>query len=176
MKKAAEPIYAFGSACLEGPDDSDGEAFVEKSVVRAAYKAFADEEDLPRISENEFGKRLLGLRDYSIETTQKRVDGRRARVYEGIQLSSRGRQVLGVDEPGDGQATVDEEHPPAKPTVMDQAREMFEANDHEAVPKDGLAWACAGDIGKSTAEHAVEELLHSGDLYEPQGGMVRPTE
>jgi putative DNA primase/helicase len=176
MKKAAEPIYAFGSTCLEGPDDSDGEAFVEKSVVRAAYKAFAEEEDLPRISENEFGKRLLGLRDYSIETTQKRVDGRRARVYEGIQLSSRGRQVLGVDEPDDGQATVDEEHPPAKPTVLEQARDMFEANDHEAVPKDGLAWACAGDIGKSTAEHAIEELLHSGDLYEPQGGMVRPTE
>jgi putative DNA primase/helicase len=172
MKKAAEPVYAFGSACLEAADD-EGD-FVERSVVRAAYKAFADEQDLPRVAENEFGKRLLALRDYSIESTQKRVDGHPTGVYEGIQLSSRGRQVLGVDEPDDDQQTV-EDRPPAKPLVLEQAREMFEANDHEAVPKDGLAWACAGDIGKSSAEHAIEELLHQGDLYEPEGGFVRPT-
>jgi hypothetical protein len=143
-------------------------------VVRAAYKAFAESEDLPRISENEFGKRLLALRDYPIESTQKRVEGRPTGVYEGIQLSARGRQVLGIDEPDDDQQTV-EDRPPAKPVVLEQAREMFEANDHEAVPKDGLAWACAGDIGKSTAEHAIEKLLHQGDLYEPETDMVRPT-
>jgi len=174
MKKAAEPVYAFGSTCLEAPSDADDDVYVEKSVVRAAYKAFADEEDLPRIAENEFGKRLVALRDYSIESMQKRVDGSVTRVYEGIQLSPRGRQVLGIDEPDDEQQTV-EDRPPAKPTVMERAQEMVEENDRDPIPKDGLIWACAGDIGKSTAEHAVEELLHQGDLYEPETGKVIPT-
>lgn len=175
MKKAAEPIYAFGSTCLEGPDDSDDTVFVEKSVVRAAYKAFADEEDLPRISENEFGKRLLGLRDYAIESGQRRIDGQHTRVYNGIQLSSRGRQVLGIDEPEDEQATVDDGRQPAKPFVMQQARELVEDNGGDPIPREGLEWACAGQIGKATAEHAIDSLLHQGDLYEPQTGKLIPT-
>ena len=175
MKKAAEPIYHFATTCLESGDADD--TFVEKSVVRACYKAFADAEDLPRMAENEFGQRLVALRDLSIEATQRRVDGGRPRVYEGVELSARGRQVLGVDEPDDDeQTTVNEDRTrPTKPTVMEQAREMADASDGEPIPKEALAWACAGDIGKAGAEHAIQELLHQGDLYEPQAGHVIPT-
>jgi len=48
---------------------------------------------------------LLSIRDLTIETAQKRVDNQRKRVYNGVELSNRGRQVLGVDEPGDDQQT-----------------------------------------------------------------------
>jgi putative DNA primase/helicase len=174
MKKAAEPVYAFGSSCLTSVDvDEDG--YVEKSVVRAAYKAYASEEDLPRISENEFGKRLMALRDYNLESTRKRVNGQRKRVYEGIKLSDRGRQVLGVDEPDDDQQTVDDNRPAAKPTVMEQARNLVEDNDNQAIPREGLVWACAGKIGKATAENSVDRLLKEGKLYENGNGELLPT-
>lgn len=176
MKKAAEPVYAFGSTCLTS-GDADEDVFVEKSVVRAAYKAYAGEEDLPRISENEFGKRLLGLRDFNIESTRKRVDGSKPRVYEGIQLSKRGRQVLGIDEPesDDDQQTVNDDRPAAKPTVMEQARQLVEDNDGKPIPREGLVWACAGQIGKATAENAVDNLLTQGRLYETGNGDLLPT-
>jgi len=47
MKKAAEPVYNFATTCLDVGDAE--ETFVEKSVVRAAYRAYAAEEDLPTI-------------------------------------------------------------------------------------------------------------------------------
>jgi len=70
MKKAAEPIYNFATTCLQPTDDG---GFVEKSRVRACYRAYADEEDLPVVAENTFGERLLSIRDLTIETGQKQV-------------------------------------------------------------------------------------------------------
>jgi len=174
MKKAAEPVYAFASTCLEGTGDD--EDYVEQSVVRACYRAFAEEEDLPRIADNEFGKRLHAQRDLTIESGRKRVDGRRTRVYKRVQLSSRGRQVLGVDEPdGEEQGGVDDRYDQPKPVVLEQLREMVDENDNEPVPINGLVWACAGDIGKTTAEKAVEGLKEQGDVMIVDDDHVIPT-
>jgi putative DNA primase/helicase len=172
MKKAAEPVYAFASACLESVNDD--EVYVEKSVVRAAYQAFAEEEDLPRMADNEFGKRLTGLRDYSIEPGKKRTDaGSTANVYKRCQLSARGRQVLGIDEPDGDQETVSEEgYAQVKPIVLEQLREMVQANDGDAVPREGLVWACTGDMGKTTAEQALDELIQERSVMETDGDVI----
>ena len=171
MKKAAEPIYAFASTCLEaGESDED---YVPKSVVRAAYRAYADAEDLPRIPDNQFGDRLLDLRDYAIESTQRRVDGKRMHVYAGIRLSSRGRQLVGLDEADGGQATVgDGKYGQSKPVVMDRLREMVEQNDNEPVPKAGVVWGCTSDIHKRNAEDALDLLIQDGRVIEVGDGVM----
>jgi len=168
MKKAAEPVYNFATTCLDPGDD----VFVEKSVARAAYRAYADEEDLPTVPENEFGKRLVGLRDFAIEATQRRVDGSRPWVYSGVELSARGRQVLGVDEPEDNDQEQIDDAPQATRVVLEQLREMVEENDGEPVPRDGIEWACAGDVGKTTAANALDELKTRGEVFVSDDGVL----
>jgi len=173
MKKAAEPVYNFASTCLDVGDQED--TYVLKSDVRAAYRAYADEEDLPTVPENSFGERLVGLRDFPIEPAQRRVDGQRARVYNGVELSSRGRQVLGLDDnTDDAQAGVDDIEQ-ATAIVLNELQTMVEQNDNQPVPRDGLVWRCAGDIGKATAERAVDKLADTGRVLDGSDGVL-PTE
>jgi len=172
MKKAAEPIFNFATTCLDVGDADD--TYVEKSIVRAAYRAYADEEDLPTIPENEFGKRLVALRDFQIEPTQRRIDGSRCRVYEGIELSARGRQVLDLDRPDDGQSQVDDTEQ-ATAVVMDELRTMVDENDNQPVPREGLVWRVAGDIGKATADRALDSLIEAGRVMEGSDGVL-PTQ
>ena len=173
MKKAAEPVFNFASTCLDVGDEED--TFVEKSVVRAAYRAYADEEDLPTLPENTFGEQLVSLRDFAIDPGQRRVDGSITRVYNGIELSSRGRQVLGIDESDDeNQSQVDDSRQ-ATAVVMDELRAMVEQNDGQPVPRDGLVWRCAGEIGKATADRAVEQLKDTGRVLDGSDGVL-PTE
>jgi len=170
MKKAAEPVFNFASTCLDVGDEED--TFVEKSVVRAAYRAYADEEDLPTVPENEFGQRLVSLRDFPIEPSQRRVDGSRQRVYNGIELSARGRQVLGLDSSSDDQQKEVDDAEQATVVVMDELETMVRENDNQPVPRDGLVWRVAGDIGKATAERAVDKLREEGRLIEGSDGIL----
>jgi len=170
MKKAAEPVFAFATTCLEVGDDEDD--FVEKSVVRAAYNAYADEEDLGRIPENEFGQRLLALRDFPFEASQRRVDNKHVHVYNGVTLSSRGRQLIGLDEPeSEDQSQVNDEFEQAKPKVMRRLREMVEENGGEPVDESGVVWSVRG-ISKKMAEHALRKLKQQGDVLEMDSGII----
>jgi len=173
MKKAAEPVYFFASACLDAGDvDEDA---VPKAIVRRAYREFAREEDLPTVPENEFGGRLLALRDFTIEPTQRRIDGERQRAYAGVTLSSRGRQLLDLDvADDDDQTQVDDQGDSRQATavVIEEARTMLDENDGEPVPRSGLVWRVAGDIGKATAENAVDTLIDTGRLLELDNDLL----
>ena len=173
MKKAAEPVYAFAASCLSVGDSED--TFVEKSVVRAAYRAYAEAEDLPKMPENRFGEELVALRDFTIEPGQRRVDGTRTHVYNGIELSSRGRQVMGLDAPDDGQGQIDD-RPQATRIVMTEIRSMVEENDGQAVPTNGVVWRCSGQIGKIGAQNALNELAKRGEVMVDGDDNVLPTD
>jgi len=173
MKKAAEPVYNFASTCLNVGDEED--TFVEKSVVRAAYRAYADEEDLPTVPENTFGEQLVSLRDFGIEPTQRRVDGSPTPVYNGVELSSRGRQVLGVDESDDDAQQQVDDGPQATAVVLDELRDMVDENDGEPVPREGVEWRCSGQIGKATASKAIDDLKKNGRVFDGDNGLL-PTE
>lgn len=168
MKKAAEPVYFFASTCLQQGDvDEDA---VPKPLVRRCYREFAREEDLPTIPENEFGGRLLALRDLTMESTQRRVENERQRVYAGITLTSRGRQLVGADATDDeAQSEVDDDRDQATHVVLEEARAMLEENGGEPIPRSGLVWRVAGDIGKATGENAVDELIETGRLLDLDG-------
>jgi P4 family phage/plasmid primase-like protien len=174
MKKAAEPIFNFTSACLRPSDDDD--EYTKKETVRAAYRAYANEEDLPSIPESEFGRRLLAKSDVRVEPGRHRIDGTPTQTYDGVVLSSRGRQVLDLD--GDteaGQASVDDIEQ-ATGLVMEELREMVDENDGQPVSRDGLIWrAASGDMGKVTAENAVDKLKTDGRVLDGSDGIL-PTE
>ncbi len=156
-----------------GPAEADEEKFVPKNQVRQAYQAYAEAEDLPRIPENEFGRRLMELRDFRIESSQKRVDHVRTQVYDGVVLSPRGRQLIGLDDPKDGQSQVDRKVPDAKEAVLDRLIEMVDANDGDPVPKEGLIWGAVGeDISKVRAESAFNQLKQRGDIIEQADGII----
>jgi phage/plasmid primase, P4 family, C-terminal domain len=193
MKKAAEPVYNFASVCLSAGDRE--EDFVKKSLVRAAYRAYADIEDLPTVSENVLGERLIALRDYSIETDRKRLDGvqGRTQVYTGIKLSQRGRQILNLDTPDadDDQSQVNttpsdtdtdtndgpNDEPEQKTDiVLRELEEMVEYKDGDPVPRNELEWRAAKSVGgKVTAENAVDKLLRTGRIVE-NGDDVFPAD
>jgi len=174
MKKAAEPVYAFATTCLEAAEDE--EAYLPKDVVRAVYNAYADTEDLGRIPENEFGQRLLSLRDFPIESTQRRVDGRRRRVYNGISLSSRGEQLLVDDAKDDGakrQGRVGDDYAQAEPLVLERARTIVD-DTGEPIERDKLAYTFMGndDVTIDEAKHAIGKLEQKGELVDVGGGVA----
>jgi len=172
MKKAAEPVFHFVTACLE-PAEED--AYLKKDRVRACYRAFADEEDLPRIKQSEFGERLLNQRDLSISRGQiNEGNGNRPRVYEAIQFSSRGRQLLGLDTTDDDdQSTVDGDFSQLKPQLLEIIRSQAAANDDEPVPRERVVWsAVSHDITKGEAERVVDTLTAEGEVIERDGELL----
>ena len=169
MKKAAEPVYAFATTCL----DSEEDGAVPKATVREAYHAYADAEDLPRVPENEFGKRLMELRDFRIQSGQKRIDKQRRHVYTGVELTPRGRQLAGLDIPDDeDQSQMEHQESPRK-IVMDTLRDMVDENDGNPVPKNGVVWAAvSNDLAKGRAEHELEKLMKQGDVHQRDDGII----
>lgn len=171
MKKAAEPIYAFASACLEADNDED--SYLRKDQVRECYREYADAEDLPKIPANQFSERLLALRDYDIESSRRRENGSRPRVFENIRFSSRGRQLLDLDVSDDGQGAVDDDYEQGKAQVMAELRDMVEENDNQPVSEEGVIWRATGrGIGKATAERHVKELKKEGSIYVSDGDLL----
>jgi len=168
MKKAAEPVYNFAASCLER--DNDEESYIPKDEVRSAYQQYADEEDLPRIPENQFGERLMRLRDFQIESGQRRVDGAKVTVYKNVKFSSRGRQILGLDEDDVNETT--DSYTQSKPQVMEIARELVEQNDKEPVSRDMILGRAMSQMGRTSAERAIDELLTQGDLQNTGDGLL----
>lgn len=172
MKKAAEPVFHFVTACLEPADESE---HIKKDRVRACYRAFAEEEDLPRIKQSEFGERLLNQRDLSISRGQvTESNGNRPRVYEAIKFSSRGRQLLGLDTADNNdQATVEEQYEQLEPQLLEIIRTQVAANDDEAVPRERIVWsAVSHDISKTEASRVLDSVVAEGKVVERDGEIL----
>jgi len=167
MKAAAEPVYSFATTCLERGDPEDDS--VDKQVMRRAYREYAESEDLPRIPRNEFGERLLGLRDYRIEGGQASSG---SRVYRGVRLSPVGRQMAGLDDPDDQRQTQVDDVTDARKTVLDQLREMADASDGDGVPPDALVWALRDDLDRDQVEHTVDRLADAGKVLKSDGKLL----
>jgi len=114
----------------------------------------------------------LSITDLKIEPGQTRVDNQRVRVYKDIELSPRGRQVLGLDETDDVDQKQVGDAEQATKIVFDELLSMVEQNDNQPVPREGLVWRCAGDITTTAASQAVNRLAESGRLIETCDGIL----
>lgn len=168
MKRASEPVFDFAAVCLE---DADEDEWLRKDEVRQAYRDYARDEGLPAIPENQFGEKLVNLRDYTIESSRRRTEGERVRVYTGVQWTSRGRQVVGMDQPDDN----------------DQQTDLGDAEDTRAAIRDELKQTANGlrepvliaqlskynNISPEKAQETIDTLAEKGQLISRDGGRIR---
>lgn len=168
MKRASEPIYDFAVTCLEPADDDD---WLKKEDVRQCYREYARQEDLPTQPDNVFVERLLGVRDLQLESAQRRENGQRVTAYTGVQFSSRGRQVLGLDEPDDGgQSTVGGSGAKGRRRdITEIVREL--TTDGEGVSEDMVKGRAAGQMDINLAERTIEDALKHGNIYRDEDGL-----
>ena len=177
MKKAAEPVFDFAMTCLIDVEDEDDDGvWLPKSDVRQAYREYAAEQQLPTMGKEQFGERLLGLADLNIESGRPTDEnGNRPRAYMGVTWSERGRQLLGLDEPGDEDQSTVGDVSSTKGRVKEIVHELVTQNDNEPVERSLVVGRAMGAMGMATAEKRVDDLLKSGDLYEPEDGKVIDT-
>jgi putative DNA primase/helicase len=170
IRRAAEPIYDFATACLE-----DSEHAIPTNAVRTCYQQYAEAEGLPTMSREEFGRKLLNQTDVAMEKKQKRLDGVRRQVYDGVSLTARGEQLL----EGDAESSETGQESLAGPRaraerVVDLCESLADEMD-EQVSHDMLVGSAAADgmaLGK--AEHAIEKAREQGDLMGTAEGGYRP--
>jgi putative DNA primase/helicase len=163
MKRASEPIYDFAAVCLETTEDSDDS--IPKSKVRKAYQEYAREENLPAMSENAFGEEILNIRDYPIESSQRRVEGQRRHVYTGIRFTPRARQLLGLDESTDSGQSAVTDGPPDKAQAVHQIVRQLEEQSEGPVPESMVVGRASADMTVRAAEQALETLKKDGRIY-----------
>lgn len=173
IRRAAEPVYDFAHACLM--EDDDG--FEITDEVRRCYQHYAEEEGLPSISREQFGKKLLSQTDFPIDNKQRRVDGARRQVYDGVVFTNRARDLL-------GSGTEEETHDRQQSGfggAQGSASTVIELCDHHAngsgVPHDMLVGlAVAEGMGREKAEGAIQKARNQGDLMDaPDGSGLIPT-
>jgi P4 family phage/plasmid primase-like protien len=174
MKKAAEPVFAFTAACLEPADKDD--AFLLKDRVRRCYQAFADEEDVPNLMDNEFGDRLVNQRDMSLQSNRRRIDGQRKYVYEGVQFTPRGRQLLGEDAPDDQSQAGVADMEGKRGIVMSLIREISKDKGRSKIPKNAVEYSPRHDIEPTDVAGAIQKLATQGEIIKDGDDWIVPTE
>jgi putative DNA primase/helicase len=160
MKRASEPVYDFAMTCLQVAEEDDA---VRKDRVRQCYREFAREEGLPTIADNAFGERLMQLRDLPVESSQRRYDGERRTVYTGIQFSSRGRQILGLDESDDDESLSQSGGGQKTQRVVETVRDLQPA-DGGGVTKGVVVGALSTEMGLTNAQNAFEMVKKEGRI------------
>lgn len=163
MKRASEPIYDFAMTCLEPADDDD---WLPKEDVRECYREFARQEDLPTVPDNQFGERLLNIKDLSIESSQRRKDGSRLTAYNSVAWSSRGRQVLGLDEDEQNEQ-LDGQHRWER--VVEVVREMSDAD--SAATEGMVIGRLSNEMSISVAQDAFESAKKRGAIFDTGAGF-----
>jgi P4 family phage/plasmid primase-like protien len=172
MKRASEPVYDFAAVCLTAAGDDTA---VPKDDMRAAYREYARQENLPARSDNVLGEKLLNLRDFPIEDGRQRIDGERVTVYKGVAFTPRGRQCAGYDGVDDpDQSAIDDGGPRARAETIVEVVDRLD--DGNGVRKDMiLAGAQGQNMSKLDAQKAFEKALRQGLIMEMQESHYRTT-
>jgi putative DNA primase/helicase len=165
MKRASEPVYDFAMTCLEPANGDDD--FLPKEQVRDAYREFAREEDLPTVADNQFGERILNIRDLAVESSQRRVDGTYTTVYNGIRFTSRGRQMLGLDQDDTNQEIDDTQDQHRWERVVEAVRALETA---DPVSKSAVVGRLSTEMSLTTAQNAFESAAKRGAIYDAGDG------
>lgn len=90
MLAASNPVYEFATECLIKGEPDDEDISVPKAHVRKAYDRFAKERGLERLRPEEFGERLLNLRDFHVSAN--RQGAAKLQVYAGVDLNKLGER------------------------------------------------------------------------------------
>lgn len=171
MRRAAEPVYDFAHACLRPAEDED--AHIKKEELRQVYQQYATENGLTKLGPEEFGKRLLGLQDFSIDTARPRDGKRRITAYTGIEFSPRGRQIADGEDPTDERQSNLEEASGRRADIG-RVRKVLEENSGGMKRPD--LYAKLGDrfdISPEEAEEQLDKAMETGAVRMDGDGLIR---
>lgn len=169
IRRAAEPMYDFAHACLD-----DAEDFEDTETVRKAYQAYAEQEGLPGMSREQFGKKLLSLTDYQIEKKQKRIDGRRQSVYQGITFTGRGLELANGDYSDDEDGQQDQSSFGGPQGRVSRIVRLADEHKPEngGVSEEMLIGLGVGEgMDRERAESAIQKARNQGDLMDSDNGL-----
>jgi DNA replicative helicase MCM subunit Mcm2 (Cdc46/Mcm family) len=110
-----------------------------------------------------------------MEKKQKRLDGVRRQVYDGVSLTARGEQLLEGDAGGSETGQDSLAGPRARAErVVELCQSLTDEMDGQ-VSHDMLVGSAAADgIAVGKAEHAIEKATEQGDLIGTAEGGYRP--
>ena len=180
MRKAAEPVYDFAHACLRPNEDSE----LPKEEIRECYRRYATEEGLSKFSDEEFGRRLLNLTDFNIDSGRLRGDegpNHRVNVYKGVEFTDRAKSLMRDESPSSAaQRTTDEFTAPDATTkgstaqtqrVVETLRQN--ADNQGTVARGALAEQLTRrfDLDLDEAREEIETALHNGAVMETGDGL-----
>jgi hypothetical protein len=116
------------------------------------------------MEESEFGRRLMSIADLPIDSSQRRVDGSRVTVYQPLELTGRGREVLGEDESADDQSVTDSQ--PRWQAAVDAVRDL---EGDEPADEPMVVGALARQMTMRNARSAIEAAAERGAIYQAAG-------
>jgi hypothetical protein len=143
--------------------------FVTKDRVRDAYRQYARAEDLPSVPDNVFGERLVNIRDLNIEPSRRKAQsgGGYSTVYNGVALSSRGRQVLGLDDDDVNENIDDTPEKHRWQRVVDAVRAL---EGEQAVSKGSVVGRLSTEMSLTAAQDAFDRAKSKGAIYDAGDG------
>ncbi len=190
MKKASDSVYAFAMDCLVEDDSGADDAYVTKDDAREAYRRYCDVENLPRISNDAFSKRILDFSDIRIETGQTRQEGpSRVTVYRGVQWSQRGAQIrdgeepseadteqsrmdgVGPDAPGFETETPDRSDAGTTEAAAEVMKALYDAEHRSMEYGELMLTLSEKGIDTPTAVAGVEKTVERGDVMRNSGKL-----
>lgn len=171
IRRAAEPVYDFAEVCLRESTDEDD--YISKDDAMACYRAYAAAEGLPVMTKEEFGRKLLNETDVDISKAQRRVNGTRKHVYDGVAFTSRAEELLNAEEEREAEQTQIEGGPKGR-----RERVLKWIRHTEMDPVDYsklLANAQKAGMSKDQLEKAIRQLKEKGEITEPEDEHYRST-
>lgn len=169
MRRAANPVFAFAGDMLEEKSSS----VLRKDHVHAVYQKYADENELPAMNLNIFGRELLGLDGYSIGASESRVygdDSEKETVYTGVAWSDEAKEdyvpdsVLVDDDDDDDED--DGENGTGQKSVMDDPSEYETdggTNDEDVDVVEPSEDEMEGELGPSPNRRDVVQIVDQYD-------------
>ena len=80
--KAADPIYAF----VEDKCEASSLAWISKDQLYDAFLSYCDEQNIPRIGKESFGRAIKNATNVHVANQRRRIEGEEVYGWRGIQL------------------------------------------------------------------------------------------
>jgi len=80
--KAADPIYAF----VEDKCEASSQAWISKDQLYDAFLSYCDEQNIPRIGKESFGRAIKNAANVHVANQRRRIEGEEVYGWRGIQL------------------------------------------------------------------------------------------
>ena len=92
-QRAADPVYAFvEDMCMPDPG-----AWISKDALYAAFIEYCDDQNIPRIGKESFGRALKNARNVHVMFQRRGPRGGQVYGWQGIQLKEKEKEEIDME-------------------------------------------------------------------------------